>query len=179
MEDERQDLIEATLLNPGRIADPNWRIAGTGDLNGDGQPEIIWQHATLGLLSAWFMSGTNLQDAYYLNPDRILSNEWQIVAVADMDGDNRADLIWQHMTGGWLAVWYMDGLTMTSNTLLNPSRLVNNEWRIVRDGRTDLVWQHNQGLLSVWYMNGATMNRRDVSESRIHSAGHVANPRRD
>jgi hypothetical protein len=155
-------LLEATLLNPGRVADPNWRIAGTGDLNGDGRVEIVWQHVTAGLLSVWIMVGTNLQDAYYLDPPRILSNDWRIVAVADMNRDYKADLIWQHLTEGWLAVWYMDGLNMWRDRLLNPGRIMSNEWRIVgaadmnRDGENDLVWQHTRlGYLSVWYMNGA------------------------
>jgi phosphatidylserine/phosphatidylglycerophosphate/cardiolipin synthase-like enzyme len=155
-------LQQATLLNPGRVGDPNWRIAGTGDLNGDGRPEIIWQHLTKGLLSVWTMVATQAQDAYYLNPSRILSNDWRIVAVADMNRDQKADLIWQHLTDGWLAVWYMDGLNMWRDRLLSPGRISSNEWRIVgaadmnSDGDTDLVWQHTRlGYLSVWYMTGA------------------------
>ena len=35
--------ISAGLLNPGHV-DPNWHIAGTGDFNGNGTTDILWQH---------------------------------------------------------------------------------------------------------------------------------------
>ena len=48
--------------------------------------------------------------AYISIPTRS-GTAWKIVAVADINGDARADLIWQH-DQGWLAVWYMNGSTM-------------------------------------------------------------------
>jgi hypothetical protein len=155
-------LAEAVSLNPGRVSDPDWRIVGTGDLNGDGRPEIVWQHMANGSLGAWFMVGTAVQDAVALNPGSVASTAWRIVAVADMNGDGKADLIWQH-TDGWLAIWFMDGATLVSDTLMNPQQIGGGKWKIVGagdmngDGKNDLIWQHADGWLSVWYMNGATM----------------------
>ena len=50
---------QSSYLGPGPV-DLAWQIAGTGDLNGDGKPEIIWRHSA-GWLYAWFMNGTALQ----------------------------------------------------------------------------------------------------------------------
>lgn len=53
-----------------------------------------------------------------------------MAAVGDLDGDGRADLLWRHRTGGFNAIWLMDGLTVlpSSTALL---RLPNLNWTIV------------------------------------------------
>jgi hypothetical protein len=170
-------MMASPSLNPGRVSDPAWRIVATGDLNGDGQPDLVWQHMTAGWLSVWFMNGRSLVRDSLLVPNRILSNDWHIVASADMNGDGKADLIWQHITAGWLAVWYMDGPTVISDRLLTPGQIAGNDWKIVGagdfngDGRPDLVWQHTTGLLCVWFMSGSTM------QSVVYlNPGQVADP---
>ena len=41
--------------NPG----PSWKVVGTGDFNGDGRSDILWQNAN-GQASIWEMNGTNV-----------------------------------------------------------------------------------------------------------------------
>ena len=41
-------------FNPG----PSWQIKGTGDFNGDGKSDIIWQGED-GTAAIWLMDGTN------------------------------------------------------------------------------------------------------------------------
>jgi hypothetical protein len=178
-------MMTSPSLNPGRVSDPNWRIAATGDLNGDGRPDLVWQHVTAGWLSVWFMNGGSLIRDDLLVPNRILSNEWRIVASADMNGDGKSDLIWQH-TAGWLAVWYMNGEIVTSDALLTPAQISGNDWKIVGagdfngDGKPDLVWQHTTGgWLCVWLMNGSTMqsavylNPAQVTDQSWHLRGVI------
>lgn len=40
--------------------DLNWTINGTGDFNGDGQVDILWQNETEGGIVAWLMDGTEV-----------------------------------------------------------------------------------------------------------------------
>ena len=61
---------QIVMLTPSQV-DPVWRMVGSGDLNGDGKPEIVWQHQTGGWLLAWFMSGEAVQQAVYLTPNRV------------------------------------------------------------------------------------------------------------
>jgi hypothetical protein len=35
-----------------------WLIAGAGDYDGDGQPDILWQNTHNGTRLAWLMNGT-------------------------------------------------------------------------------------------------------------------------
>ena len=41
--------------NPG----PSWKAIGTGDYNGDGHSDILWQNAS-GQAAIWEMDGTHL-----------------------------------------------------------------------------------------------------------------------
>ena len=41
--------------NPG----PSWHVEGTGDFNGDGKSDILWQHDS-GQAAIWTMDGTTL-----------------------------------------------------------------------------------------------------------------------
>ncbi len=151
-------------LNPLMVSDPSWRIVATGDFNGDGKADLVWQHAG-GWLAVWYMNGASMVGGQFLNSGQPAAPGWQIVGAADFNGDGNADLMWQH-TDGWLAVWYMSGPTLLSAQLLNPSRISGNDWKIVgvgdfnADGKPDLVWQHRDGWLSLWYMSGT--NRLDA-----------------
>jgi hypothetical protein len=51
--------------NPG----PNWKALGTGDFNGDGLPDILFQNTTSGQASIWDMSGTSLVGGGPVSPN--------------------------------------------------------------------------------------------------------------
>jgi hypothetical protein len=38
------------------IADTNWNIAGVGDFNGDGKPDLLWRNNAAGIATAWLMT---------------------------------------------------------------------------------------------------------------------------
>jgi len=39
---------------------------------------------------------------------------WTMAEVRDVDGDSKADLVWRNNTNGMVAIWLMNGLTITS-----------------------------------------------------------------
>ncbi len=47
-------------LDISQVSDLNWRVAGTGDLNGDGMPDIVWQHVVDGWVAVWLMKGNSV-----------------------------------------------------------------------------------------------------------------------
>jgi hypothetical protein len=147
-------------LNPYHV-NTNWRLAGSGDFNGDGKPDILWQEETAGDLVVWFMDGVNRTSYSYLSIPRPADPAWKVATIADMNGDTKPDLVWQHSVTGQLAAWMLDGTTVTSRVSLNPWSVVDNNWKIVNsgdfngDGKPDLLWKHSvEGFLIVWMMDG-------------------------
>ena len=46
--------------NVGGAGDPNWRIKGTSDVNGDGRSDILFEHAVSGAFVEWTMNGATI-----------------------------------------------------------------------------------------------------------------------
>lgn len=63
---------------PLRLDDPAWSVAGVTDVNGDGYPDILWQHATQRYVAAWLLTGERLLDASMLNPTRMSDSNWRL-----------------------------------------------------------------------------------------------------
>jgi C1A family cysteine protease len=171
-------MTSAALFTPSTAADPDWRIAGVADFNGDGRPDLVWQHRTTGQLSAWFMNGTAMTSTTLFTPSAVADPHWKIVGVADFDSDGRPDLVWQHRTAGWIGVWFMNGTAMTSTSLFTPSAVADPDWELVgaadfdSDGRPDLIWQHRTaGWIGVWFMNGTAM-----TSAALFTPSAVADP---
>jgi hypothetical protein len=122
--------VQMQLLNPGRVADTNWRIVGTADLNQDNWTDIVWQHQTSGLITSWLMYGGSLVTPGIFNVNQSTDPNWKVRALLDANGDGRADLVWQHATKNELAVTLLNGLTVVSSAWLNP-QTVNPGWRLV------------------------------------------------
>ena len=146
-----------TLLTPSQAA-PNWQIRAVGDLNHDGHPDLIWQHAPTGQVAFWLMNGTTAIG--YVIPDVAApGGDWEIVGTGDSNRDGERDIFWQHRPTGTLAVWTMKGAQLASASVVipNPGTL----WRAVAvsdldgDAYADIVLENtNTGDLGVWYLSG-------------------------
>jgi hypothetical protein len=159
-------------LNAPALADPAWRIGGTGDINGDGFADLVWQNSNDGTLSAWLMRGTQVLGASVLQYSPVITS-WKIRGVADVNGDGKADIIWQH-DAGWLAVWLMSGYNVISTVYLSVPRMGDPNWIIGGagdvngDGKADLVWQNQAtGELALWLMDGPVVVSQRYLAARV------------
>ncbi|MBF0606758.1 MAG: VCBS repeat-containing protein [Magnetococcales bacterium] len=86
---------------------------------------------------------------------------WKAKAVADFDGDGKADILWQDTTSGDVAIWMMDGTSIVGGGLVVGGML---NWHVLAvadyngDGRSDVLWQNTgDGGVFVWFMDGTTI----------------------
>jgi hypothetical protein len=81
----------------------------------------------------------------------------------DFDGDGISDILWRHGTSGGVAMWLMDGATISSD--LGVGVVSDTNWKIERvrdfngDGKSDILWRHSTtGSVAMWLMNGAVIS---------------------
>src|SRR5262249_42569788 len=87
----------------------DWRIAGVGDLDGDGKADIIWRNNN-GAVSIWLMNGAIVQQAAGIGT---VGTDWTIAGVGDTNGDHKADIVWRNNNGS-ISTWFMDGVQVAS-----------------------------------------------------------------
>jgi hypothetical protein len=150
-------------LSISRLADLNWKIVGTGDLNGDGYADVVWQHSS-GYLACWLLKGPTVIETSNLSVSPVADTNWKIRAVTDANGDGKADLIWQNDANGGLIVWFMNGKTVTSWSYLSLPAFTDLNWKIAAggdlngDGKGDILWQNQvTGEVVAWMLNGSTV----------------------
>ena len=80
-----------------------WRIAGTGDFNGDGTTDILW-HDAYGDVTIWMMSAGSIAQGVSVGN---LPTNWSIVGTGDFDGDGITDILWRN-TAGDVLIWLMN-----------------------------------------------------------------------
>ena len=153
----------ASFLTPNRLDDAKWRIAGTGRFNSDAHEDLVFQHRD-GTLAAWYMDGVKLQSGTYLDPKHPAEKDWRVVGTGDFNSDGKTDLLYQH-EDGTLSVWHMDGVKLASSALLTPDHPGDEDWRVAGtgdfngDGKTDLIFQHEDGTLAYWCLDGGKLIR--------------------
>ncbi|MBF0317524.1 MAG: VCBS repeat-containing protein [Nitrospirae bacterium] len=81
---------------------------------------------------------------------------------ADFNGDGKSDILWHNNTTGQVAIWLMNGSTISSvdfpATVSDPSWLIKDVGDFNGDGKSDILWHNNTtGEVVIWTMNGGTI----------------------
>ena len=101
--------------------DPSWHVKGMADFNRDGRSDIVFQHDS-GAIVIWEMGrpfGTGIDAANLININP--GPSWHVVGLRNMDGDNRADILFQNDNGSaalWENYQSLGGGSATFNTVL-------------------------------------------------------------
>jgi hypothetical protein len=125
------ELASGTFLTPSSLPDVNWKIAGTGDFDQDGQPDILWHHQTSGQIVLWYMNGSVMTSGTFTDPPGLADTRWRIAAVGDYNADAAPDLVWHNAFSGQAVVWFMNGATLVNGTFTNPSTFPDTNWKLV------------------------------------------------
>jgi hypothetical protein len=157
---QENQVIMTGYLSINKMTDPTWKIRGVGDTNGDGRADLVWQNTGDGRLGVWFMNGMQVVSPASLSIPRMSTPGWQVRAVGDANGDGRADILWHKSDTGELALWTLNGATVTSTARLSIASMTNTAWQMVGaedvngDGKADILWQNNDGSVAAWYLDG-------------------------
>jgi hypothetical protein len=94
-----------------------WDLVGFGNLDGDGDDDIIWRRNTDGFTVAWIMQGGGISSVSGIAAP---GWDWRFEGTSDLNGDGKTDLIWRNASGQY-AAYLMNGASIssviTSNTL--------------------------------------------------------------
>ncbi|MFM7261762.1 MAG: FG-GAP repeat domain-containing protein [bacterium] len=100
------------IANSSSVAN-SFKVAGVGDLDGDGKDDVVWRKSSNGALSAWMMEGLTVRESGAIAVT--VTNAWKVLSIADFDGDGKADVLWRKASTGDVYAWTMNGLTRTSS----------------------------------------------------------------
>jgi hypothetical protein len=155
----------STIIGEGylrTVADQSWQVAGIGDFNGDGRDDILWRNAASGENYLYPMSAIAIQPGEgYLRT--VADTTWRIAAVADFDGDGKADILWRNAASGQNYLYLMDGTAIKPSegfvrTVADPTWQIRGVADVDGDGKADIVWRHaGSGENYLYLMDGTTI----------------------
>lgn len=162
-------------------ADPDQVIVGSGDFNGDGNLDLLFEHRITHQATIWYEAGP-FDTGIYGPADstdghcpctigaRPLqlggSPRWVIRAIGDYNNDGHPDLLYQNLDDGRISIWMMTGSFGDQPLqLVNLPGTNNFPWVVMGtadfdgNGVQDILFQNpNTRQVQVWYMSGALNN---------------------
>ncbi len=153
------------------------RLAGSGDFDVDGRVDLAFQDES-GAAHVWLLDETFTARVQVRLAARPAGRQARLAAVADVDRDGRADLVWQDEQ--WQRIEYQlaCGAALSRVAAPEPARPAGPSWRLVtardvdRDGNVDLLWVHPRTpRAELWSLDvqgrpvtcGASNRRRPVA----------------
>jgi hypothetical protein len=127
-------------------------------VNLDGRDDLVWHRSDNGEIGAWTLNAGGTHGWASL-ASLAYGNVWKMKAVGDINGDQRADLIWQKSTDGSLCAWTINSTTTTHGSLSLGAISPTSGWRLIgvadfdQSGFEDLLWYKlSDGSLGAWLM---------------------------
>ena len=150
-------IVNGSYLGPIPNSDVAWHVKGSGDFNGDGKWDVVWQHDD-GRAAVWLVAGTT--PTALLGADQVGGDPgagWNVIGSGDFNGDGKSDILWQN-DDGRAAVWLLNGLSVIGADQVGsdpgPGWNVKDSGDFNGDGKSDILWQNDDGRAAVWLLDG-------------------------
>jgi FG-GAP-like repeat len=167
--------------NPFLVGDP-WRIVGSQDMNGDGQPDIAWYNRLTGTIQVWLMDRHRVtrRVAVTAEDDGTLTLGVPPVAMHDMNADGLPDILVR--TGETVQILLMKGLRVERRRTVRASdgslMKIGSSWTITgandfdRDGYGDIISHDaSSGETRQWVMHAEAVVQTRPVDARLDGGG--------
>jgi hypothetical protein len=139
----------------GNTEPGGWHAIGTGDFNGDGYSDILFQNDK-GDVAIWEMKGTDVMPSsgYVGTPEP----GWHAVGTGNFFDKQHSDILFQKDSGD-IALWKLNG---TSASAYYVDKTGPGGWHVMGvgdyngDGYSDILFQDDSGDVAIWTMNGTS-----------------------
>ena len=124
------------LATPGA----GWKAISSGDFNGDGKSDILWQNTSSKAIKVYEMNGSDVINA----PATQAAAGLTAIGTGDFNGDGNSDILFQNVAGQ-AVVWFMYGDIHTgTKTIAKPAGTwsVSGAQDVDGNGYSDIIWNN-------------------------------------
>ena len=156
----------------------NWNAISSGDFNGDGKSDILWQNSTTGAVDISLMNGASGTPTFVGNAPA----GFTAIGTGDFNGDGKSDILFYNSSLHEAEIWLMNGTSEVGSPLIvaapttpaDTYTLVGAE-DVNKDGISDLIWQGSAGNLTATEMTG-TSNTVSVLNQNVSLGNMPGSP---
>jgi hypothetical protein len=159
----------------------DWHIVATGDFNGDGVSDVLWE-SNAGNVRDWLGQANGGFSGNVANLNVTMTSDWHVVGTGDFNGDGLTDVLWRN-EGGMVREWLGQSNGAFTGNVANFSVTVPTDWKIVGtgdfngDGYSDILWRGSDGTVRDWLgtangsFTGNTANLNTLVSNDWHVVG--------
>ncbi|MFO0828626.1 MAG: VCBS repeat-containing protein [Phycisphaerales bacterium] len=105
----------------------SWEFLAAGDLDGDGDGDLLWRNKQTLAVEGWLMQGVKRVGSGVIAQS--FSPMWQLADMADVDNDGDDDIVWRNTLYDGVKVWQMQGLVKEAAAQVTS---VGSGWAVLR-----------------------------------------------
>ena len=161
--------VRSTNINSSALS-RYWRLAGCGDVNGDGRVELFFHNTGSGATRTWFLGSDGALERSVAIYSNGISSGWTLSTCGDVNGDGNVELFWQRNTGD-TRTWFLNTNGQWTSSATTCATRVSTAWTlrgcgdVDGDDRVELFWQSSAGATRTWFVDGYGQLAQSVAMS--------------